>query len=444
MKEKQQEEQDKRELRRRRRVRNQIISYTVLLVVILLITAGAIAAARFLAEQGKEKQDAIQSSQSAVESIFQSEEVIQTPEPTPEVQELTPEQKLDGIVEEGISVMPLEDKVAGLFLVTPEAITGVSTAVQAGEGTQKALTQYAVGGMIYFEKNIKSAEQIKEMLDNTQLYTKYPLFLAVDEEGGSVSRVASAGLAPEQDSAAAIGAGGDTQAAYASGQAIGAAIKQLGFNLDFAPVADLASVEGSIMADRSYGTDAGSVGAMAGAMLQGLKEEGVFSCLKHFPGLGGTSKDPHNGLSSIDRTAEQLRGEEFVAFQASIDAGADMVMVSTAAAPALTGDNEPCVFSSAVVTDILRGELGFDGIIITDALNMSSIADYYDAADAAVLALRAGCDMILMPEDFEKAYNGVLEAVRSGTVSEERINDSLKRIYRLKYREKYAEQITQE
>lgn len=432
---------EKREERRKRRIRNQIISYLVLAVLVVLIIVGVVAAARLISGEKKRQQEDIQSSQSAAESIFQSEEVIQTPEPTPEVTELTPEQKLDSIVEEGISVMPLEDKVAGLFIVTPEAITGVSTAVQAGEGTQKALTKYAVGGIVYFEKNIRSREQITEMLDNTELYTKYPIFLAVDEEGGSVSRVAKAGIGEKTASAAEIGAGGDTQAAYQAGTTIGGTLKELGFNLDFAPVADVASVENSIMANRSYGSDAAAAGAMAGAMVQGLKEQGIASCLKHFPGLGAATEDPHQGLSTISLTMEQFENGEKAAFAAGIEAGADMVMISTASAPELTGNNDPCIFSSSLVTDVLRNEMGFDGVIITDALNMSAVSEYYGSAEAAVMALRAGCDMILMPEDFEAAYEGVLQAVQDGQISEERINDALKRIYRIKYREKYAEQI---
>lgn len=436
-------QQEKREARRKRRIRNQIISYTVLGAMVLLIAAGVILGVRAFTADKDRQQEAIESSQAAIDNILSSEEVIQTPEPSPEVVELTPEQKLDGIVDEGISVMPLEDKVAGLFIVTPEAITGVSTAVKAGEGTQKALTQYAVGGIVYFSKNIQSEEQIKEMLDNTQLYTKYPIFLAVDEEGGSVARVADAGIGPKVDSAKTIGETGGVPAAYQAGQTIGSTLKGLGFNLDFAPVADLANVENSIMADRSFGSDAQSVGEMAGSVVLGLKEQGVASCLKHFPGMGGTADDPHNGLSTIDRTEEQFRSEEFVAFQAGIDAGADMVMITTAAAPGITGDSEPCVFSEKLVTDILRREMGFDGVIITDALNMSSISDYYGAEEAAIMAIRAGCDMILMPEDFEAAYNGVLQAVRDGKISEERINDSLKRIYRIKYADKYGGQIEQ-
>jgi len=435
--------QEKREARRKRRVRNQVVSYVVLGLLAVLLVSGTVFGVKTATENRNRRQEEIQSSQDAISNILDSEEEISLPaDPTPTLEpELTPEQKLDNIVSEGISVMPLEDKVAGLFIVTPEAITGVGKVVQAGEGTQKALGQYAVGGLVYFGKNIESEEQVKEMLNNTQLYTKYPIFLAVDEEGGSVARVAGAGIGEKVADARVIGEGGDAQAAYQAGQTRGGTLSGLGFNLDFAPVADIANVEDSIMKDRSYGADPAGAGAMAGAVVQGLKEQGVASCLKHFPGLGASVQDPHNGLSTIDRTAEQFRSEEFVAFQAGIDAGADMVMIATASAPNITGDNDPCIFSKTLITDILRGELGFDGVVITDALNMASISDYNESADAAIRALRAGCDMILMPEDFEAAYNGVLQAVRDGVISEERINDSLKRIYRVKYREKYADQI---
>ena len=175
--------------------------------------------------------------------------------------------------------------------------------------------------------------------------------------------------------------------------------------------------------------------------MQGSKEQGIASCLKHFPGLGAATEDPHQGLSTISLTMEQFENGEKAAFAAGIEAGADMVMISTASAPELTGNNDPCIFSSFLVTDVLRNEMGFDGVIITDALNMSAVSEYYGSAEAAVMALRAGCDMILMPEDFEAAYEGVLQAVQDGQISEERINDALKRIYRIKYREKYGEQI---
>ncbi len=429
--------QDKREVRRRRRVRNQVISYLVLILFILLMALGIVLGVRQLTAGRQENQEEEQEdSLERIDDLLGMEESLQTPEPTPEVVEQTPEQKLDEIVNAGIEVMPLEDKVAGLFIVTPEAITGVDTAVKAGEGTRDALFHYPVGGIIYFGKNMQSEEQLREMLGNTSLYAKYPLFLAVDEEGGSVSRVADAGIGPKVDSASAIGAAQDTNGAYQAGTVIGTKLYELGFNLDFAPVADVASVPDGIMAGRSYGADAQLAGAMAAAMAEGLKSQGIVSCLKHFPGIGSTSQDPHTGLSVTDRTEEQFRSEEFIAFKAGIDAGVQMVMIGHISAPGLTGDNEPCIFSERVVMDILREELGFDGVVITDALNMAAVSEYHTADEAAILALKAGCDMLLMPEDYETAYNGVLQAVRDGIISEERINDSLRRIYRIKYADK--------
>ena len=328
--------------------------------------------------------------------------------------------------------MPLEDKVAGLFVVIPEAITGVGAAVQAGDGTRQALESNPVGGIIYFKQNIKSEEQLKEMLANTAQYARYPLFLAVDEEGGVVSRIGST-IGTKMDGAGDIGATGDPENAYQAGLTIGASLAGLGFNLDFAPVADLANVEGSIMAGRAYGADAATASPFVTSMMRGLEEQNVTACLKHFPGIGSTAQDPHDGRAFSERTEEQFWAEELAVFQAGIDSGANMIMVSHMAAPALTGDNEPSIFSRVLVTDILRNQMGFQGVVITDALSMSAISEYYGAEEAAIMAVLAGCDMLLMPEDYGKAYQGVLEAVRNGNIDEERINDSLRRIYRIKY-----------
>lgn len=439
MDEKQQTQEVKREARRKRRIRNQILAYVVLIALILAAAVGIVMAVRQITEAAqRQDENQKEESQNMINELFSNEEELQTPEPEPEqtpepVVELTAQEKLDAIVEAAIEVMPLEDKVAGLFIVTPESITGVSTALVAGDGTRDALSQYAVGGLIYFGANLRSADQLKEMLDNTKLYSRYPLFIAVDEEGGSVARLATAGLMESVDSAWDIGQTGDPNNAYAAGVAIGSALNGFGFNLDFAPVADISSVEESYMGDRTYGSDAQTAAPFVTAMVQGLKEQKVTACLKHFPGNGATTQDPHTGIATSSRTAEEFRSEEFAVFKAGIDAGADMIMISHMAAPALTGNNDPSSLSGAVVTDILRGELGFEGVIITDALNMGAVSEYYPPEDAAIMALKAGCDILLMPEDFEAAYNAVYEAVQNGTISEDRINDSLKRIYRIKY-----------
>ena len=446
----------KREERKKRRFRNQMISYMVTAILILAMAAGIVFGAdRLLGgkeENGQNRQDASQEpsreslpdgqqeKQDIIDDLLADEEEIAvTPEPTPEVTEPTPEERLDEIINANIEAMPLEDKVAGLFVVTPESITGASAVIQAGEGTRDALARYAVGGLIYFAQNIKSEEQLKEMLANTKQYAKYPVFLAVDEEGGTVARVASAGIGPKVEPAGDIGATGDTGNAYNAGAAIGGALADLGFNLDFAPVADLANVEGSIMEGRAYGTDAGTAAGFVAAMVKGLQEQKVSACLEHFPGIGSSAQDTHNGMASSDRTEEQFRAEELAVFRAGIDAGAQVIMVGHMSAPALTGDNEPCIFSRRLLTDILREEMDYDGVIITDALNMSAVSDYYGADEAAIMAVLAGCDMLLMPEDFEKAYNGILQAVADGNISVERIDDSLRRIYRIKYADMIAE-----
>ena len=440
MDDRQQIQQEKREARRKRRVRNQVTAYAVLILLITAFAVLIVLGVNQLTAGHRASEEEQQSSQAMLEDMLATEEEIQEPEPSQEpVQELTPEQKLDEIVNAAIEVMPLEDKVAGLFIVTPESITGVSTAIKAGEGTQQALAKYAVGGIIYSAKNIQSEEQLKEMLDNTELYTKYPIFLAVTEEGGTVSTVANAGIGTKTDSAGTLGQTGDTAAAYQAGATIGTTLSGLGFNLNFGPVADIVTAENSFLGDRSFGSDAQLAGSMAASVVQGLQSQGVASCVKYFPGQGSTSEDPEEGLSDTDRTEEEFRGQEFVAFQAVIDGGADMIMVSNMAAPALTGDNEPCIFSEKLITDILRGELGFDGVIISGALDMTAISDYHGAEDAAIQALKAGCDMLLMPEDFEAAYNGVLQAVQDGVISEARIDDALRRIYRIKYADRIQE-----
>lgn len=445
MDEKQQNQEEKREVRRKRRVRNQILAYVILILLILAAAAGVVMAVKQITAASRQQdENNKEETQAMIDEMLSDEVELQTPEPIPDstpepVVEKTPEEKLDEIVNAYIEVMPLEDKVAGLFIVTPEAITGVNKAVRAGEGTKDALEKYAVGGLIYFAGNIQSADQLKEMIDNTKTYSIHPLFIAVDEEGGSVSRLISKGLCDKVDSAKVIGQTGDPANAYTAGTTIGNALNSFGFNVDFAPVADISSVENSYMGDRTYGADAQTASPFVTAMMQGLKEQQVTACLKHFPGNGATTQDPHTGIATSDRTAEQFRAEEFAVFQAGIDAGANMIMISHMAAPALTGSNEPCSLSETVVTDILRNELGFNGVIITDALNMGAISDYNTSADAAILALKAGCDMLLMPENFEEAYNGVLEAVQNGVVSEERVDDSLRRIYRIKLADRIEE-----
>ncbi|MDE6603888.1 MAG: beta-N-acetylhexosaminidase [Lachnospiraceae bacterium] len=429
------EEEERRAFRRRRRIRNQIIVYLVIFFVAAGIAGGGIAvgrkAASFMKQKKQEAEEEKAKEEAAKQETTEEEMVIDTPEPAEEEPE-EEEDILGGLAESYYSEMSIENKVAGLFMVTPEAITGVRTATQAGDGTQEALNQYAVGGLIYFGQNILDKEQITGMLANTASMSNYPIFLAVDEEGGDVSRVANSKVeVTEVDDMASVGAGGDASLAAEAGETIGSYLKEIGFNVDFAPVADVAG-EGSALGNRSFGSDPQMVGEMVASAVGGIEGTGVSACLKHFPGLGSTSEDTHDGRVEITKSIDEMRASDFVPFSAGIGAGVDFVMVSHATAPALDEDNVPSSLSKKVITDILRGELGFEGVVITDALDMTAITDYYTPEEAAVMALEAGADMLLMPEDFEKAYEAVLAAVQEGTISEERINESLNRIYRVK------------
>lgn len=428
------DEEDRRSYRRKRRIRNQIISYSVVAVVLAFITAGGVIAGKNIANVIKEKKLAEEQVKLQEQQEAENDHdivVIDTPEPIVEQPE---EDFLGEYIDNNIADMPLEDKVAGLFIVTPEALTGVRTATQAGDGTKDALNEYAVGGLIYFAHNILDKEQIMQMLSSTTAMSRYPIFLAVDEEGGSVSRVANSGIDVIQvGDMSEIGASGDAALAYEAGLNIGTYLKELGFNLDFAPVADVAGTENSALGDRAFGSDAQLVAEMVSNAVDGIEGAGVSSCLKHFPGLGDTTGDTHDGRVELTKTLDEMRASDFVSFRAGIDAGADFVMVSHVTMSAAEEDAAPASLSKLVITDVLRNELGFQGVIITDALDMGAITEYYTAEDAAIMAIEAGADMLLMPEDFVAAYEALLAAVQEGTISEERINESLRRIYRIKY-----------
>lgn len=428
------DEIDRREYRRARRKRNQLIAIIVVIVVGLALVAGGIFGVTRLMKHLNDKKHT-EELQAQLEELAESEPAV-VEAPAEETQELTSDDYLNQIADTCIAEMSLENKVAGLFMITPESLTGVDTVIQAGDTTKQKLSEYPVGGLIYFSKNIKSADQLKEMLDTTRNTMIYPVFLAVDEEGGSVSRVAGAGLAENVGDMSEIGSTCDPEKAKKVGTTIGTYLSQSGFNVDFAPVADVISAENSVIGNRSFGSDPNVVGTMVAAEVQGLQESGVSACLKHFPGIGDTTTDTHDEKTVSEKTLEDMQQTDLPAFQAGIDAGADFVMVSHMSLPNVVGDDTPCSLSGTVINDLLRNQLGYDGIVITDALDMSAITDSYSSAEAAVKAIEAGADMLLMPENFEEAYQGVLEAVQNGTISEERINESLKRIYRVKYRDR--------
>ena len=339
-------------------------------------------------------------------------------------------------VDERIGAMTLEQKVAQLFIVTPEALVeGVSQVTQAGDMTREGVTAHPVGGIVYFAQNLLDPEQTTTMLANVkQFYAdagNVAPFIAVDEEGGTVVRVADNEAFGAQDvgDASALGSAGDTEAAKRAAEQIADYLMPLGFNLDFAPVADVVDpLRSDTMGLRSFSSDAAVAADMVRAEVEGFRDKKMLCCAKHFPGIGAAAGDSHEGAITIEATNEELEAVDLVPFRAAIESGVPMIMVGHVSLPNIVGDSTPAPLSSAVVQGMLRDSLGYTGIIVTDSLSMGAITDYYTPAEAAVAALKAGCDIPLMPERLDEAYQGVLSAVQVGELTEERLDESLTRI----------------
>ncbi|MBQ6094767.1 MAG: beta-N-acetylhexosaminidase, partial [Lachnospiraceae bacterium] len=355
--------QEKREARRKRRQRNQILAYSVVIVVIvalaLIILALIHAISNKAPKEGTEQSTASESSYVeeeestdffVEESTSEEETQESTEETEPVVVEPTYEEKLDEIVNAAIEVMPLEDKVAGLFLITPELLTGVRTVNKAGETTKTAFGKYAIGGVLLRTQNVKNKESFQTMLTNMAEYSRYPLFFAVEEEGGNNAAFAKANYGTKTSTAKAIAATGDAANAYQAGVTIGTYLRELGITMNLAPVADLANVDKSVMAERSFGDDATTVSEYVLQMVKGYQEQGITPCVKHFPGMGSVTSDPEKGRVESSRSEADIWGSEIELFHKLTEAGVPMIMVGNMAIQSLTGDKTPCSLSDKVVT----------------------------------------------------------------------------------------------
>lgn len=344
--------------------------------------------------------------------------------------------------------MTLEEKTGQLFMIRPDALKLNLTAEQIGDSKAygateldsqmtEALKQYHIGGVAIFGKNISSPTQLIDFIDEMQEQSKIPLFVGIDEEGGSVSRIANAkGFdVTKYESMEAIGLTADSKNAQNVGFTIGSYLKRYGFNLDFAPVADVnTNPENSVIGNRSFGSDPALVAKMVSAEIAGFHEAGIMSCVKHFPGHGDTKGDTHKGFVSTEKTWEELKRCELIPFTNAFK-HTDMVMISHITAPNITSDGLPASLSNEMIAGKLRKELNYDGVVITDSMAMGAVTQEYTSGTAAVKSVLAGADIILMPENFAEAYTGVYDAVKNGTISEARIDESVLRILSLK--EKY-------
>ena len=358
-----------------------------------------------------------------------------------------------------IDKMTLEQKVAQLFVVSPETLTGVDSVQYAGDMTYQALQDYPVGGIVFAKDNIDSSSQFGTMTDNLQSYSEeisgLPLFLAAAEEGGSASVLGNNDNLDEYyensysdddsdyssssansvhsgaPSMSEIGRKDDSTNAYEAGKSIGSLMSAYGLNLDLAPVADVLSGNSTGIGNRTFGTDAQTVSDMALEVIRGIQEEDVNAAMKYFPGYGAASSNM-SGFPVINSSLDELKKKEFLPYSNAIAQGMDFVMVGHISVPNVTGDDTPASLSEKMISEVIRKDLGFKGIVMTDYLNDKTIVKNYGAADAAVKAIQAGADLLLEPDDLEAAYEGVLKAVKKGDITEDRLDESIYRILRVK------------
>ncbi len=346
-----------------------------------------------------------------------------------ETTEVTEEEK-PSLVDETLAGMTLHEKVCQMMFVTPEELTGEDGVTVAGDATRQALENYPVGGIVYFAKNLESQDQVKKMIDNSQKYSSIGLFVATDEEGGVVNRLMDTVGTTYIGSMYYYKDDGD-ETAYENAYTIANDMSALGFNLDFAPVADVwSNPDNTVIGERAYSDDYAQAAELVGNAVKGFNDGGVMCTLKHFPGHGDTAEDSHYSSAYVHRTKEEIMADEMQPFRSGIEAGAEFVMVGHLIVPDI--DEVPATLSYKIATGILRDELKFEGVAITDSFEMESIADNYSVDDAVVMSVKAGMDMILQPKDMASAVNSIEQAVADGELSEDRIDESVRRILTLK------------
>lgn len=345
-----------------------------------------------------------------------------------------------------IRSMSTEEKVGQLFSThvygsdadTPDA----NNTKEFGVATAREVVQkYHLGGVLYFSwaHNVDNPVQAAGLSNGLQRAAlssgaRVPLLMSIDQEGGLVTRMLEP--ATQTPGSMAIGATGDVKVARDLAAIQGRELAAVGVRQNFAPDSDVnINPANPIIGVRSFGADPKAVSKMVAAQITGYQREaGISSAVKHFPGHGDTSVDSHTGIPVITHTRQEWETIDKPPFVAAIKAGVDVIMTAHIIVPALDSSDDPSTLSRTIITDILRGELGYRGVVVTDALNMQGVRDKYGDDRVPVLALEAGVDILLDPPKLDVAYNGVLAAVQSGEITQRRLDESLRRVLLLKWR----------
>ena len=327
-----------------------------------------------------------------------------------------------------VNSMTIDEKIGQLFIIhynKPE-IT---------EEFKHILETVKPGGFTLFNENIKTYEQTTKLIKDINSTAKIPMFISIDQEGGRVQRLKSM---PGMNiinipSMPKIGESNDENQAYNTGITIANDLKKFSINMNFAPVIDIyLNPKNTVIGDRSFGNNAKTVSKMGLSLANALKNNNIIPVYKHFPGHGNTEKDSHVEMPIITKTKEELYQDELIPFKNAISNNADIIMVGHLALPKITNDYTPASLSKQVVTDLLKNELGYKNLIITDALNMKAITNNYSEKQIYELAINAGVDILLMPNDPILAFNSIKKSLEEGTINETTITKSVEKIIALK------------
>ncbi|WP_274363637.1 beta-N-acetylhexosaminidase [Paenibacillus thermotolerans] len=342
--------------------------------------------------------------------------------------EKTPNQQENQTISEVISKMSVEDKIGQMIFA---GISGTTM----NDNDKKLIGQFHVGGIIFYKRNFDTPEQTVKLVNQLKAGNRsdLPIFLGVDQEGGRVTRLPGGlvNFPPNKQ----IGQVNDPEFSYKVGALLGQELKEFGLNLNFAPVLDINSnPKNPVIGDRSFGNNPEIVSELGIQTMKGLESQNVIPTVKHFPGHGDTSVDSHLELPIVNKSLKELKKLELIPFERAIEQGADVVMVAHILLPELDETN-PASMSKAVMTDLLRKQVGFTGVIITDDMAMGAITEHFDIGKAAVESVKAGSDIILMGHEYNNAVkiiSSLKTAVQHGDISEQRLNESMERIIRLK------------
>lgn len=344
-----------------------------------------------------------------------------------------PKQVTSNSIEEKIKKqlkkMTLDEKIAQMLIIYYSSTT-------YDESLEQTIKEVKPGGFILMNDNISTYQNTLNLVKSMQKDSKIPMIISIDQEGGIVQRLQKITDIEVTNipSMLALGKTNDKNLAYNVGKIMAQQLKTLGINLDFAPVVDIYSnKDNKVIANRSFGSNSEEVTTMALALKQGLEDNNVNTCLKHFPGHGDTAVDSHYNLPVINKDYNDLSKVELIPYYKAIKNNTNMIMIGHIALPKITKDNTPASLSKEIITNLLKTKLKYQGLVITDALNMKALTDNYSDKEIYTMAINAGVDLLLMPNGSRKAIEYIKESIKEKKITEEMINTSVTKILTYKY-----------